>query len=152
MVFQGLGFPAVFQGFSYGFSHPIVESCRQPGSFRWQHLLRTGQPLRLRLPGAPGGEVFGDFRRGYYTYLHTYIYICIYLYISIYIYIYIYLCIYIYLYIYTSGWWWLEHDFYFPIYWEQSSQLCVYIYILVGGDWNMTTLFFHILGIIIPFD
>ena len=22
-----------------------------------------------------------------------------------------------------TGWWWLEHDFYFPIDWEQSSQL-----------------------------
>ena len=23
----------------------------------------------------------------------------------------------------VSGWWWLEHDFYFPIYWESSSHL-----------------------------
>ena len=50
-----------------------------------------------------------------------------------------------------SGWWWLEHDFYwllfyFPIYVGYSTLL------LVGGDWNMTGLFFHIFGIIIPID
>ena len=32
----------------------------------------------------------------------------------------------------NTGWWWLEHDFYFPIYWEYSSQLTFIFFRGVG--------------------